>query len=64
MKDFFIKLDKNFKNLIIMFLALEVMSLAFYGYNIHIIDIIIYDLGFVGFLRYSDKVFESFKKGD
>ena len=64
MKDFFIKLDKNFKNLIIMFLALVVMSLAFYGYNIHTIDIIIYDLGFVVFLNYSDKVFNSFKKGD
>lgn len=64
MKNFFIKLDKNFENLIIMFLALVVMSLAFYGYNIHTIDIIIYDLGFVWFLKYSDKVFELFKKGD
>ena len=64
MKNFFTILDKNFKNLIIMFLAILVMGLAIYDYKISVIDIIIYDVAFVGYLRYSDKIFAAFKKGD
>lgn len=64
MKNFFIKLDKNFKNLIIMFLAILVMGLAIYDYRVSVIDIIIYDLAFVEYLKYSNKIFSAFKKGD
>ena len=64
MKNFFTILDKNFKNLIIMFLAILVMGLALYNYKVSVIDIIIYDVAFIWYLRYSDKLFNEFKKGD
>lgn len=64
MKNFFTILDKNFKNLIFMFLAILFMELAIYDYKISVIDIIMYDLSFVWYLKYSDKLFAAFKKGD
>jgi len=64
MKNFFTILDKNFKNLIIMFLAILVMGLAIYDYKVSFIDIIIYDLAFIWYLKCSDKLFASFKKGN
>ena len=64
MKNFFTILDKNFKNLIIMFIAALIGSWFISKYSVSWIDMIIYDLSFIVYLKFIDKVFLSFKKGD
>ena len=64
MKNFFTILDKNFTNLIIMFIAALIGSWFISKYSVSWIDMIIYDLSFIVYLKFIDKVFLSFKKGD
>lgn len=64
MKNFFTILDKNFTNLIIMFIAALIGSWFILKYSVSWIDIIIYDLSFIVYLKFIDKIFLSFKKGD
>lgn len=64
MKNFFTILDKNFTNLIIIFILTLIMSWSITKYKISFIDILMYDLSFIYYLKFIDKVFLSFKKGD
>ena len=64
MKNFFTILDKNFTNLIIMFIAALIGTWFIVKYSVLWIDIFIYDLSFIVYLRFIDKIFVSFKKGD
>lgn len=64
MKNFFTILDKNFTNLIIMFIAALIGSWFILKYSVLWIDIIIYDLSLIVYLKFIDKIFLSFKKGD
>ncbi len=64
MKNFFTILDKNFTNLIIMFIAALIGTWFIVKYSVSWIDIFIYDLSFIVYLRFIDKIFVSFKKGD
>lgn len=63
MKKFFFILDKNFTNLIIMFIASLIGSWFILKYSVSWIDMIIYDLSFIVYLKFIDKIFLSFKKG-
>ena len=64
MKNFFIKLDKNFVNLIFMFIFTFIDALVSRKYNISFFDklISIFCIGF--YLNIWDKICLSFKKGE
>lgn len=64
MKNFFATLDNNFTNLIIMFISALIGSWFILKYSVSWIDMIIYNLSFIVYLKFIDKIFLSFKKGD
>lgn len=64
MKKFFIKLDKNFTNLIIIFISSLIASFILTKYHVSFIDILIYNLSFVLYLKFIDKLFLSFRNED
>lgn len=64
MKNFFIKLDKNFINLILLFIITLIEALVLRKYNMSFFDMCISSICICIYLRICDVIFSSFKKGD
>lgn len=64
MKNFFVKLDKNFMNLILLFIITLIEALVLRKYNMSFFDMCISSICIGIYLRICDVIFSSFKEGD
>lgn len=64
MKNFFIKLDKNLMNLILVFITSVIQAWVLKKYNISFFDMCISYICIVTYLRVFDLIIASFKEGD